>query len=491
MKKLLIAILASLAVAGVLWIAADGLLSFVLFWGRLHSLAVHFPIGLLLLSGGLELYRLARPKSKVSEVLILSLPLAAVGSILAVLTGYMLSFEGGFAEETLYWHLRLGVLVAVCATSSLLLRTLWRFFAWQSLERAYQTTLFAGALLLILAGHLGGVLAHGPDYLTAYLPAPARSLIGLAPSKAAGSEIDRETAVLFADVIQPILDHDCGGCHNPSRKRGGLDLSSQEGVLAGGENGEVLTAGEGSSSELILRMALGSTDPKRMPPGDRTPVDLGKVEVIRWWIEQGASFQLQLSQIKDPPFVVTAYLDRIAPQGGAEPEGIFALEVTPPSVEQMEVLAEEGFAVGFLAEGQPFLDVRMPRGTKLTSEARSSLAEVSQQVAWLDLSGTELESGWTGVLPGMTHLVRLNLSLTNAADQDLAALNGLQYLEHLNLYGTPVSDAGLKHLAGLPRLTKLYLWQTRVSEEGVAELRAGRADLEVTLGETLKNADDE
>jgi WD40 repeat protein len=88
--------------------------------------------------------------------------------------------------------------------------------------------------------------------------------------------------VTYQDHVLPIFRNSCLNCHNPDKKKAGLDLSTFQGALQGSENGKVLNSGDPSGS-LLLKCVLQTDDPKMPPKGDK----LSDVEIatIRKWIE--------------------------------------------------------------------------------------------------------------------------------------------------------------------------------------------------------------
>ena len=54
----------------------------------------------------------------------------------------------------------------------------------------------------------------------------------------------------FQDDIIPVFEQSCNSCHNPDKAKGGLDLTSMNGILAGGSSGEVALPGEPDNSLL-------------------------------------------------------------------------------------------------------------------------------------------------------------------------------------------------------------------------------------------------
>lgn len=116
--------------------------------------------------------------------------------------------------------------------------------------------------------------------------------------------------------IYPIFEKYCVGCHTEDDASGGLVMESFDALMAGGEHGAVITAGVPDSSRL-LQMASGNLEPV-MPPDDMEGPNEDELELIRNWIEQGASGPTgtseprrmlrtpSISQRSDKPLPVTA-----------------------------------------------------------------------------------------------------------------------------------------------------------------------------------------
>jgi mono/diheme cytochrome c family protein len=88
-----------------------------------------------------------------------------------------------------------------------------------------------------------------------------------------------EDALTWGDGIAELFQAKCGMCHSETNALGGLDLSSYEATLAGGNAGPAIQAGDPEASGLILLQAEGGH------PGQFTEEELAQ---IHQWIEQGA-----------------------------------------------------------------------------------------------------------------------------------------------------------------------------------------------------------
>ena len=91
----------------------------------------------------------------------------------------------------------------------------------------------------------------------------------------------------YAKDVFPILQKYCVGCHTESDAEGGLVMESHAALIKGGESGAAVTAGEPSSSRMIL-MATGRLEPKMPPEGEPAPNE-DELALIAKWIEQGAA----------------------------------------------------------------------------------------------------------------------------------------------------------------------------------------------------------
>ncbi|MDA1164630.1 MAG: hypothetical protein O3B13_16180 [Planctomycetota bacterium] len=91
--------------------------------------------------------------------------------------------------------------------------------------------------------------------------------------------------VTYADHVQPIFRAKCFACHNPDKKSGGLDLTNYTAMQQGGSSGEVVEAGDESSSYLWL-VVNHESEPYMPPNSDKLPAEM--LSVIKAWIAGGA-----------------------------------------------------------------------------------------------------------------------------------------------------------------------------------------------------------
>ena len=470
-----------LVVVGLFSVDGDRPSDIVLFIGRFHPLLVHLPIGFLIAAFLLEGIGRFTPFKGASQAVPFLLGFGALGAVAAAIAGSFLALGGGYDESLIFWHQRLGIAAAILAALALLFHLLMtRGQARLLFERLYGVLLVGMVGVLGVAGHLGGSLTHGGDYLTRYLPDPARQLVGLAPrGEEAAPAKSIEEARVYADLIAPIFEARCVECHNPSKTKGDLRLDTPEMILAGGETGDVVIPGDAEGSELFRRLVLPAHDDDRMPPeGD--PLTLEQIELMRWWLDGGGSFEQRVAELEPSSPAIELVLAWHYGAAQDRPAGVFALDVPPPDPSAVEALQEAGASVVPIAQDAPYLQVHAT--STFGDEEMALLRPLAQQVTWLDLGGTGVTDRGADVLAELPHLSRLHLERTSVTDVTLARLDSLDHLDYLNLYGTDVTDEGIAHLGDLRSLETVYLWQTDVTAEGAERLRAERPGLTVDLG---------
>lgn len=91
---------------------------------------------------------------------------------------------------------------------------------------------------------------------------------------------------LFSHRIALILSERCANCHNAENAKGGLDLTSRESLLKGGESGPAVVPGKVDESWL-LDMVTG--DEPEMPKNAK-PLTPDQLADLRKWIESGAKW---------------------------------------------------------------------------------------------------------------------------------------------------------------------------------------------------------
>ncbi|MGQ0627314.1 MAG: DUF2231 domain-containing protein [Phycisphaerales bacterium] len=264
------------------------LAGFLRFVGRTHPIVVHFPIALLTVAALLEIIRILQRRTAVAPSAGACLVFAALGSIHAVVAGLLNDQHephGEGAAELIGLHKWVGIAAGVISILALLLYARARVPAATTMRRtAYAACVIASAPLVGLAGHLGGSIVYGEDYLFEPFrrkpPAPLTLGPGTAPNAAPGGD-------LFLRTVWPILEARCVECHGEAKVKGNLRLDRTNAWFIPTEGPARITAGRPDESELLRRVLLPEDDDEHMPTKG-PPLTQAEAAAIRAWIEAGA-----------------------------------------------------------------------------------------------------------------------------------------------------------------------------------------------------------
>lgn len=107
------------------------------------------------------------------------------------------------------------------------------------------------------------------------------------PRTASPAVSDAKGVEFFETQIRPLLADKCYQCHSRESKkaRGGLLLDSQEGLLKGGESGELFVTGDLDHSLLIKAVRYLDKD-LRMPPDDKQ-LTQAQIASLEAWVKMG------------------------------------------------------------------------------------------------------------------------------------------------------------------------------------------------------------
>ncbi|QDT03795.1 Planctomycete cytochrome C [Rubripirellula lacrimiformis] len=94
--------------------------------------------------------------------------------------------------------------------------------------------------------------------------------------------------VQFERDVAPLLLNRCVECHQGAEPSGGLLLTTQAGLLAGGESGAAVDLDTPSDSELLLRVHGGEMPPAQKGVSQQLPAD--EIAVLQRWIAGGADW---------------------------------------------------------------------------------------------------------------------------------------------------------------------------------------------------------
>ena len=127
------------------------------------------------------------------------------------------------------------------------------------------------------------------------------TILGLNPIGLYAAEVD------FAHQVGPILKEYCGKCHIGDKKKGGFSLNTREDLVKGGESGKTLFPGKPEMGDFLGRLSSGDEQIRMPPDGKRVPPE--KIEILKKWILEGASWEAGYSlggKQYEPPVRPTA-----------------------------------------------------------------------------------------------------------------------------------------------------------------------------------------
>ena len=133
---------------------------------------------------------------------------------------------------------------------------------------------------------------HMP-YKSAALPKEAIDRIAEWIAAGAPYEENADAGVaLFRDHVRTLIETNCVKCHNAQLKRSGLDLTTHESLLRGGDTGPVVVPGDAKASVLYKRVS--HMEQPAMPFGGQKLPD-GAIAQIADWINAGAPYDAPLA----------------------------------------------------------------------------------------------------------------------------------------------------------------------------------------------------
>lgn len=424
--------------------------------GRMHPLLVHLPIGILAFGVVLCFF----PKKGNGDLLPairLAFLLGGIGALMAGVSGFLQYQFEGFAWEEVRIHLVGGVFTTV---SSFTL-----FFHLRKISSVTNKTKLMAlglGLILTITGHLGGNLTHGSSYFTEVLPAGLQSFLGIEIEPEKGPQLQEENwenAQIYSEVIQPILNQNCKSCHNPRTQKGELDLTTMKGLLAGGEDGVILTAGDAEHSALFSRLVLPKDDDNHMPPAEKRQPSKEEIALIESWIKGGGKETQTLAEAEIPRKMIERFI--------LKNEVPFYPMTSIPAIasDSLAGLKSAGFFAEAVESGSGLLKVSCINFTEFQNSDWGKLTPFKNRLAYLDLSGTKVSDSLLDSLGLLPNLTVLKISDTSISGSSLEKLAQLPSLKLLYLNQTSVNLAQIQSLTSSKSLQKVFVYETPASAE--------------------------
>jgi uncharacterized membrane protein len=450
------------------------LLTITDFIGRFHPLLVHLPVGILLLAVIFHLLSYKNKYAWLQPAVELSLLIGAVAAAASCISGYLLSNSGEYDAALVSTHQWLGIGMTVVAIVAY-------YTAVKKLNIAKIIIPVMG-LLLVITGHFGGTLTHGEGYLTKSFTEKSNNSVANKPLP------NVQEALVYNDIIQPIFQSKCYSCHGTAKQKGKLRLDEPSFIIQGGEDGKVIIPGSAGESEMIKRLLLAADNKEHMPPKEKPQLSKAQIELLHWWITNGAAFD---KKIKDLP-----QTEKIKPALLALQSGITKEENTPADIPAKPVakaadsviqkLQALGAVVVPVAQNSNYLSANFIAAV-FSDKDLQLLQPLAAQLIWLKLGNTKISDTGFNIVSKLTGLTRLYAENTSITDKGLGALKPLLQLQYLNLTGTATTASGILQLKDLKNLQQIFLYKTTFVPGDYLNLKkAFPAALIDTGGYTLK-----
>ncbi|MFM9962617.1 MAG: PSD1 and planctomycete cytochrome C domain-containing protein [Planctomycetaceae bacterium] len=100
--------------------------------------------------------------------------------------------------------------------------------------------------------------------------------------------------VSFDRDVRPILSNHCWKCHGPdaNERKANLRLDQRESAIKPAESGKSAIVPSHPADSELLRRVLSSDSDEQMPPAsENKPLSAAQKEILKRWIEQGATFE--------------------------------------------------------------------------------------------------------------------------------------------------------------------------------------------------------
>ena len=435
------------------------------FFGRFHPLLVHLPIGIFLFGVFFKIYLKIKKSKEEHEIAFDLIKKASFFvSLFAAITGYILSLSGEYAPETITFHQYSGIAFTL----------ILGVFAFVKIKNnKIENVLWLGlSVLLSVVGHLGGSLTHGEDYLTLNSKKEAQKL-----------EIaDVQKAKAYAELVQPILESKCYGCHAAEKQKGKLRMDSPAAMLKGGKNGPCFVAGDVNKSNLIKRMLLPIGDEEHMPPKGKPQLSDNEREVLKWWIAGNASFEKNVSQIpqNEPMKMVLASFQSQNKQAALQNE--LPKDDGPDyDTNTLETLKTSGIVCLPIAAESNYLALNILN--KNVSEADWVLIDrIAPNILFFKSNGAVISNSGLKTISKMNNLRALHLNKAKIEKANLAALGGLKLLRVLNITGVNLKLEEIRFLGNLKNLEKLYVFETGLKPSELLFLQKNSPKIKIDTG---------
>ena len=468
------------------------------FFGRFHPILVHLPIGMLVLAFAMAAFEKVKKTVEFGSAIRFSLLFGAFAAVLAAVTGFLLSRDGGYEDDVLDFHQWLGISVALL---SLLSYWLYRDRnTVQGILGKLKAQRFVILLLMIVllgfTGHFGGTLTHGKGYIKDAIPSDIKAALGIEDKEEEIMVLENvQEAEVYGQVIQPILKARCQSCHGEKKQEGEFSLHNKESLLKGGESGTLLEAGNKDKSELYRRLILPEGHEDRMPPKGRKPITNDQIKLIAWWIDSGLAFDKKVKQVEQGEEIAAILKKLESPAEPTESPMLYANLPEAPDIpkDRLEAWQAKGIKILPVATENNYVTINAINYPELNDKDIEELMHIKENIVQLKLGHTKVTDQGMKLLASIPNLVRLHLEHTEVTDKGMEILASAPQLAYLNIVGTNVTEMGVEQLSSIKSLKDIYAFQSGVKfntenlkGNGKSRLDTGNYELPFLESDTIQ-----
>ncbi len=417
--------------------------------GHWHPLILHFPIVLILVT----IIQYWRKDTEFHWYL----SFTTLVTLATAITGLILSLEGGDKGGVLLTHQWLGVSVAF----------IMAFWYWISQNPEFQIfyykVLHGGlVILIVVAGHFGGMVTHGSDFLAINI---------------SGNDDDitlPDNPNIYTHIVQPVFNKKCVSCHNENKAKGELVMTAYASLMKGGESGSVLDMGDLENSELLNRINMQLEHEDHMPPKDEKQLNDQELNILKAWINQGAPSEMYFNDMDEHLDLYEIVKSKI------EDSKSNTWDLLPNVSDNLITeLSSEYCTIKRMFNNSNALQVLVFPNSAYSPDLLQSLKGIAKNIVELNLSSLPLGSQDLKIIGTFSNLELLKMSNTPIGDDEIQYLTQLEKLSTLQVYNTQIGDGGIDHIASIQGLNNIYIYNTNITTKGVAELQVKKEGLNV------------
>ncbi|MDN3203500.1 FN3 associated domain-containing protein [Algoriphagus sediminis] len=409
--------------------------------GRSHPLLLHFPIVLILFGVLFQWIPGIDNNADLKNFGELSLLVGVNFAGLTVIAGLILAQED-YSGNTFDLHQYSGFGVFILGAL---------FYFFRNLPKTYlKATSLVLAIGITFTGHWGANLTHGEDFLLAPI------LQEEVPTLAIND------AQVFEDVVMPILETKCVGCHKEGKIKGKLRLDHITGIQTGGKTGPFVVAGNLDESLMVQRINLPLEHDDHMPPKNKAQLTDEEKKILVNWVLAGAEFDKKLIEMEPE-----SEFFKLASLNFDESDNYNFEEADPSTVEELNNFFRK---VEPLYPGSPALVVSYFGIAAFDPSSLNELDKIRTQVVQLNLNKMPLAGTDLSILQNFINLEELQASFTDLDSEQILSISQIPSLKDLSISGNKLSEKSLDYLSGMSDLRNLYLWETGLSDDQQKQL---------------------